>query len=185
MNTLLPLSQSMLDKQDQFDSFLLMERQRIELKLIHFLTAVVNYKNTKSFSFITRLRYCFLFLGKTTLSTECTVPIIVHEICSKPFFALFTYARGRSRWPCVCPYDREPFLALHSVESLQHLKRFNQAPLQKCRKARVAQFPFTSDSILTRRFCTCSRTMASFSSHGLHADKANLSESSRGLMKHL
>ena len=161
-----------------------MERQRIELKIIHFLAAIVNYTNAKSFSSVKKLRCYFSFLGKTTLSTECTVPIIVHETCSSPFFALFTYARGRSRRPCVCPYDWEPFLALHSAESFQHLKRFNQAPLRQCRTARVAQFPSTFDSIPTRRSCACSRTMASFSSHGLQADTANSSESSRGLMKH-
>ena len=45
----------------------------IELKFIQFVAEGFNFKITKSFFCMTRLRCCFLFLHETTLSTECTV----------------------------------------------------------------------------------------------------------------
>ena len=46
---------------------------RFELKLNQFLAAIINCKSAKSFSFLTKLRCCFLYLCDATLSTEYTV----------------------------------------------------------------------------------------------------------------
>ena len=67
----------------------------IELKFIQFVVEDFNFKITKDFFSMTRLRCCFLFLHKTTLSTECTVrknDLIIYYLAS-PFSPVLSRRR--------------------------------------------------------------------------------------------